>query len=241
MKHTTQALDRNRALYEENDLWQHYSLFPHDGWAVWSEIAPFYKGARALEIGPGMHPHLPIAGTYFVDLSTTALSALQKQDGYCLRATAPLPFLDHSFDLIAIFEVLEHVADDVALLDELFRVLRPNGVLFFSVPMNPNYFTYFDKVAGHQRRYRGDELLAKLCAAGFHVDRVCPREGRMAPWFAAMFGLGARYLPRLTARVVKRQLPRFAGKKRPWYDGQSMVEAERSGGVFARAKKIVRS
>jgi len=238
MEFERNALARNRALYEERDLWRHYRLFPHDGWAAWKEIAPFYEGALALEIGPGMHPHLPIENTFFMDLSQTALLALSQRNGHCLRATAPLPFADDTFDLVAIFEVLEHVADDVQLLAEIARVLRSGGTLFFSVPMNPDYFTYFDVVAGHQRRYREAELLAKLAAAGFRVERVCAREGHMAPWFATMFGLGARYLPWLTAQVVQRSLPRFAAKSGPWQDGSSMADAERSGGIIARAQKL---
>ena len=237
MEPRNKAQARNRALYQEEDMWRHYTLFPHDGWAIWEEIASFADGAQALEIGPGMHPHLPIPGTYFVDLSMTALSALRDQKGHCLRATAPLPFADATFDLVAIFEVLEHVVDDNELLRELARVLRPDGVLFFSVPMNPDYFTYFDKAAGHQRRYREAELLGKLASAGFEVDRVCAREGHMAPWFGTLFALGVRFLPRLTAWMVHRQLPRYAGKLRPWRDGNSLTEAEQSGGVFARARK----
>ena len=77
MEPQNKAQARNRALYEEEDMWRHYTLFPHDGWVIWEEIASFADGAQALEIGPGMHPHLPIPGTYFVDLSMTALSALR--------------------------------------------------------------------------------------------------------------------------------------------------------------------
>lgn len=45
-----------------------------------------------------------------------------------------LPFADCSFDRVVCTEVLEHVADDRAVVAELARVLRPGGVLAASVP-----------------------------------------------------------------------------------------------------------
>ncbi len=52
-----------------------------------------------------------------------------------LRATtATLPFADTSFDVIVCAQVYEHVADQTALAEETFRVLKPGGWLFFSGP-----------------------------------------------------------------------------------------------------------
>lgn len=45
-----------------------------------------------------------------------------------------LPFTDGSFDRIIASEVMEHVPDDTAALDELTRVLRPGGTMAITVP-----------------------------------------------------------------------------------------------------------
>lgn len=45
-----------------------------------------------------------------------------------------LPFNDGVYDTVTSFEVLEHVPDDTAVLKEMFRVLRPGGLLIVSVP-----------------------------------------------------------------------------------------------------------
>jgi len=45
-----------------------------------------------------------------------------------------LPLRDGSFDLILLFEVLEHVIKPDVVLDEIRRVLKPRGILFLTVP-----------------------------------------------------------------------------------------------------------
>lgn len=45
-----------------------------------------------------------------------------------------LPFADASFDSISALDVIEHIADQKAALDELHRVLKPDGVLIVTVP-----------------------------------------------------------------------------------------------------------
>ena len=47
-----------------------------------------------------------------------------------------IPFVSH-FDLIGAFDVLEHIADDVYALRQMHTALRPNGVLFLTVPQHP--------------------------------------------------------------------------------------------------------
>ncbi len=45
-----------------------------------------------------------------------------------------LPFYNNVYDTVTSFEVLEHVPDDAAVLSEMYRVLKPNGLLVISVP-----------------------------------------------------------------------------------------------------------
>lgn len=44
------------------------------------------------------------------------------------------PYASESFDAITLTDVLEHVADETAALDELFRVLKPGGRLIITTP-----------------------------------------------------------------------------------------------------------
>lgn len=56
-----------------------------------------------------------------------------------------LPFEDGKFDLILHLSTLQHVDDQHKTLSEIKRVLKDNGVLVVSVPMNRNIFTLFRK------------------------------------------------------------------------------------------------
>lgn len=78
--------------------------------------------------------------------------------------------LEDSFDLILAFEVLEHYVDDRQCLERWWQLLKPHGVLLFSVPAHKRCWTANDSQAGHARRYEKDELLNKLTASRFVVD-----------------------------------------------------------------------
>lgn len=92
----------------------------------------------------------------------------------CANALA-LPFPDATFDRVIASEVMEHIPDDTAALDELVRVLRPGGVIAITVPawlsetlcwkLTDEYYAP-KAVGGHVRIYREAELREKMVAAG---------------------------------------------------------------------------
>lgn len=55
-----------------------------------------------------------------------------------------LPFENDAFDVITCFETIEHVDSPETAIEELSRVLKPNGVLFVSTPNKENYSARFD-------------------------------------------------------------------------------------------------
>lgn len=76
-----------------------------------------------------------------------------------------LSFKNESFDLCTSTEVFEHVPDDMAGFNELFRVLRPRGRLIFTVPLTNAQSTT-------ERAAMVDGKLAHFHAPTYHGDRL---------------------------------------------------------------------
>jgi SAM-dependent methyltransferase len=88
-----------------------------------------------------------------------------------------LPFDDGEFDRIIAAEILEHIPDDRTAMEELFRVLKPGGVLAVTVPRwfaeKVNWTlsdAYHEVEGGHVRIYKESELRGRLEDVGFVVD-----------------------------------------------------------------------
>lgn len=76
------------------------------------------------------------------------------------------------FDVIAAFDVLEHIADDRAAIAQWVRWLRPGGRLLLSVPAHSRRWNAGDEWAGHYRRYERDQIRALLAREGLTIEKM---------------------------------------------------------------------
>lgn len=128
-------------------------------------IAAAAHGRRVLDAGCGTAYGTAIlaragaAGVVGVDRAGDVLDRVRAAmpDGVELQTAEllELPFDDGEFDLVTCFEVLEHLEDPEAGLDELARVLAPGGLLAVS---SPNRATYPPGNPHHVREYLPEEL-----------------------------------------------------------------------------------
>ncbi|MHC4060335.1 MAG: class I SAM-dependent methyltransferase [Planctomycetota bacterium] len=81
-------------------------------------------------------------------------------------------FRMRSVPAIGMFDLLEHIEDDVAFLKTLKTLLVPNGRLYLTVPAYGFLSSFEDKRAGHYRRYTTTSLSQRLKSVGFTVDFV---------------------------------------------------------------------
>ena len=79
-------------------------------------------------------------------------------------------FSPSSLPAVGLFDVLEHIEDDVGMLDWLSATMTPKAKLFLTVPAYGWLWSNEDVHAGHFRRYAKNDLSEKLAAAGFRVD-----------------------------------------------------------------------
>jgi SAM-dependent methyltransferase len=115
-----------------------------------------------------------------VDVDFSALRA-----GDIQASALAMPFADDTFDALTALDVLEHLEPEEEALQELVRVVRPGGRLFFAVPAYQWAWTDFDRDIGHCRRYTKKRLLRVLRAQGLEVQRISYLFAGTFPIFAA--------------------------------------------------------
>ena len=82
------------------------------------------------------------------------------------------PFAAGSFDLVLSLDVIEHVVNDVHILESLYEVVKPGGHLIVTVPAFESLWSEHDEINQHKRRYRIPRLQKMIENAGFDVTRI---------------------------------------------------------------------
>ncbi len=91
---------------------------------------------------------------------------------------AALPFAKASFDVVVSFETIEHIGRQEAFLDEVRRVLRPDGFAVLSCPNKAEYTDARDHVNEfHVRELYREDFAALLAARFAHVAWYGQRPG----------------------------------------------------------------
>jgi SAM-dependent methyltransferase len=164
----------NRVFYDR--LWNRSTLVGPERFNTWPIVRPLLAGGGdRLEVAPGLRPRLPVAGTYFADISAQALAKLRLGGGLVTLATAgAIPFPDARFRLLCALDIIEHLDDDDAGFAELSRLAVRGGTLLLSVPLHPSRWSVFDDIVGHRRRYDPELLAGKLRQFGFSIEGSAP-------------------------------------------------------------------
>jgi ubiquinone/menaquinone biosynthesis C-methylase UbiE len=148
-------------------------------WVI-SRFAPFL-GKRVIEIGAGIGTfsrsiltHTTVSELVMVEPGDNLIPLLQKH-----FAREPRVRIIHGYfqdldpsasaDSIVLVNVLEHVAEDSALLNDVYEVLTPGGTLLLLVPALSLLYGTLDVAFGHYRRYSKPSLAGKLQEAGFQI------------------------------------------------------------------------
>jgi SAM-dependent methyltransferase len=131
-----------------------------------------------LEVGCGTGNVLRVLETAFpnckligLELWLDGLRYARRRSSACLvQADIRHSPFGKQFDLVGMFDVLEHLPDDQETLRLVHDSLRPGGKLLLTVPAHPSLWSYFDEAAHHCRRYSADGIRRKLEDEGFEVE-----------------------------------------------------------------------
>jgi SAM-dependent methyltransferase len=143
---------------------------------------PSEPGARILEVGCGTGNVLPVLAEAYPDSTVVGMDLYGEGLRFAQRRVAsPLvqgdmqhPPFSMPFDVVGLFDVLEHLPNDEEVLCGIRDLLSDQGALIITVPAHQALWSYFDEAAFHFRRYEPVELREKLVACGFEVEYLTP-------------------------------------------------------------------
>ena len=75
------------------------------------------------------------------------------------------------YDFIYSLNVLEHIEDDRAVIEEFHRLLAPGGRVYIYLPAFNLLWSSMDEKVKHFRRYDRRELEEKIKSAGFRIEK----------------------------------------------------------------------
>jgi SAM-dependent methyltransferase len=119
-----------------------------------SKVKNSSETTRLLDIGSGagvgaelIAKTVGITHVSCIDISIPALREVRNRGFSPLVASAEglrLPFPDHTFDIVVLDEVIEHLVDTDSIMAEIHRVLKRDGQLLMSTP---NLAAWFNRIA----------------------------------------------------------------------------------------------
>lgn len=140
-----------------------------------------------------------------------------RKNGVQCQDVQRLTYQDETFDICTATEVFEHVPNDADGFSEVCRVLKPNGVFLFTVPL-----AIHDKTLERAELLPGGEV-KHLLQPEYHSDPVRRHEPILA-----FRSYGYDILDRLVNAGFKRAEVRYPGKM-AWDYARPVVVAFRDG------------
>jgi SAM-dependent methyltransferase len=143
-------------------------------------ITSLVKGEKVLEIGCGngvlleklQNKGKKVLGiepnSDLIDISKKNNPNLNIKQGFAEDLNR---LIDDKFDVILMIDVLEHIENDEALLDDLSKFLNDGGEIIFVVPAYQFLHGVRDKNIGHFRRYSKKTLTKLLNKKDFNVSK----------------------------------------------------------------------
>jgi SAM-dependent methyltransferase len=147
---------------------------------------------RVLEMGCGagmfalaIKKYRPDLEIYGCDLDQESILAARKRSQeikFLIGDAHRLPFKKNSFAAVVSFDVLEHLKKPAKAIAEVSRILKPEGIFHFYVPLEGDFYTvagFFKKFglipkkdyAGHAQQLTLQELRQILTKAGFRIEK----------------------------------------------------------------------
>jgi len=134
------------------------------------------EGNQILEIGIGTGANIDILEKFGVleglDVSDESIRIIKDKYPHIkiLNKKFPGETIDKKFDLVCLFDVLEHIEDDSKAIEKIAQLLKDRGKLIITVPAYQFLWSYHDEIHHHHRRYFKSELSDLLEKNNFKIS-----------------------------------------------------------------------
>ena len=204
---------------EENSFW-----FSHRNEVIISAVRKFPPGGMIFDIGGGngyVAKGLADAGLECALVEPGekgAAKAVERgvRNVFCATLES-MNFEKKSIPAVGLFDVVEHIEDDLSFLKEIHSLMVPGGRLYATVPAYNFLWSQEDVFAGHFRRHTKGTISRVLKTAGFEVE-----------YLTYFF----RFLP--PAIFLYRTLPSFLGVKAKSSEEESKNSHAAQGGASSK-------
>lgn len=185
MAEPSTAAEQNRAVYDElkpgtEDYWRKMAAPRFRVATLVSELRRL-RPKTVVDLGCGngallsdLHAALPHTSLVGIDLSAAQLEqnrrAMPWADFHVANLSLPLPDGIGTYDAVVSSELIEHLDEPQALLDNVQRLLTPGGHLLVTTQSGRVGET--ERRVGHVRHFTADALAAMLRKAGLDPVRV---------------------------------------------------------------------
>jgi len=139
------------------------------------------QNPKILEVGCGTGGNLHMLAKFGdvsaieMDANARTIASKKTEDRYDIRGGCcpdDIPFHDQQFDLICMFDVLEHIEQDTETLIALKQYLTKNGRIIMSVPVYQWLYGVHDEFLYHKRRYTATQMRQKIKEAGLFSTKI---------------------------------------------------------------------